>query len=275
MNESYYRQEPLLSAALTVHYPGRPGVLRDAKFSIAPGEVLGLVGQSGSGKSTISLAILKLLGTRGGVASGHVHFQGRNLLECPEREMRRIRGRQIGLVLQSPLSALNPVLKLRTQFREVWSAHATGSKETRDPAIRSVLESVSLPTDDAFLDRYPAQLSVGQAQRLLIAMGILHRPSLLIADEPTSALDAITQAEILKLFARLNQGLGTAMLYISHDLLSVASLCHRVVILHEGRVVETGATDQIFHNPQHPYTKLLVDAMPANPARHAEADSRL
>jgi len=265
MIENEYREEPLLSVSLTVHYPGKAGVLRDVSFSMAQGEVLGLVGQSGSGKSTLALAILKLLGARGGIASGEVRFQGRNLLASSEKEMRQVRGRQIGLVLQSPSCSLNPALKIGSQLKEVWRAHSSGSAARRTASVRDVLASVSLPSDDSFLNRYPAQLSVGQAQRLLIAMGILHHPPLLIADEPTSALDVITQAEIMKLFARLNHGLGTAILYISHDLLSIASLCHRVVILHEGQVVEAGDTEQIFRQPSHPYTRRLIASIPPNP----------
>lgn len=134
-------------------------------------------------------------------------------------------------------------------------------------SFRQILESVSLPSDDAFLARYPAQISVGQGQRFLIAMGILHSPALLIADEPTSALDVITQAEILSLFRQLNRDSGMAILYISHDLLSVAALCHRVAILERGRLVESAPTGQIFHSPQHPYTQRLIAAIPAIPDR--------
>jgi peptide/nickel transport system ATP-binding protein len=250
----------LLSVQISAEYaPGRP-VLRDVSFTMEPGEVLGLVGQSGSGKSTLAMALLRLLAMRGGRVTGSIQLAGRELTGLSEREMRRIRGRQIGFVPQSPASALNPALRVRTHVEEAWRAH------TREPsAFPQLLESVSLPGDDAFLTRYPSQLSVGQGQRFLIAMGILHRPPLLIADEPTSALDVITQAGILQLFARLNRELGMAVLYISHDLLSIASLCHRVAILHRGELVEIGATERIFRDPQHPYTRELVSAIPRNP----------
>jgi peptide/nickel transport system ATP-binding protein len=246
----------LLSVQLSAEYtPGKP-VLRGVTFAMEPGEVLGLVGQSGSGKSTLAMAVLRLLPFLGGRSNGSIQLSGRELTGLSEPEMRSIRGRQIGFVPQSPAAALNPALRLRTHLEEAWRAHKPGSG-----AFRALMESVSLPGDDAFLKRYPAQLSVGQGQRFLIAMGIMHSPPLLIADEPTSALDVITQAEILALFARLDMGL----LYISHDLLSIASLCHRVAILHLGELVEIGPTEQIFRTPRHPYTRELLQAIPRNP----------
>ncbi len=256
---------PLLQVRLSAGYAAKPEVLRNASFELQPGEILGLVGESGSGKSTLALAILRLLGYRGGVVTGEIRFHGRDLISLPEREMRRVRGREIGFVPQSPLSSLNPALRIGTHLNEAWTAHANGAASRRRDRFLSLLESVSLPADDALLRRHPGELSVGQAQRLLIAMSILHRPPLVIADEPTSALDVVTQAEILKLLARLNRDLNTAVLYISHDLLSVASFCHRVAILHNGSIVECAATQQIFRAPQHPYTRLLIEAVPKNP----------
>ncbi len=247
---------------LSVDYAGKTGVLRDLRLDMNRGEILGLVGHSGSGKSTLALAILRLLSFKGGTAKGEVLFQGRDLLRCTEREMRAIRGREIGLILQSPLSSLNPALRIRTQLQEAWRAHAVAASNGR---VVEAVENVSLPADASFLRRYPGQLSVGQAQRVLIAMAILHRPALLLADEPTSALDLITQSEILQLFARLNRDLGMGILYVSHDLPSAASLCHRIAILHQGRIVECGETAQIFRNPQHAYTRQLLAALPQNP----------
>jgi len=254
--------EPLLSISLSVGYGNKPAVLRNVALEIAPGEVLGLVGQSGSGKSTLALSILRLLELKRGKAQGTTNFQGRDLIALKESELRRIRGKEIGLVLQSPLSSLNPALRIGTQMFEAWSAHARGPSEHRRHSVLEALASVSLPADDAFLQRYPSQISVGQAQRVLIAMAVLHRPSLLIADEPTSALDVITQSEILALFGKLNQEMRMAVLYISHDLLSVASICHRIAILHEGVIVECGRVAQIFRYPVHPYTQRLVQAIP-------------
>jgi ABC-type dipeptide/oligopeptide/nickel transport system ATPase component len=175
--------------------------------------------------------------------------------------------------LQSPLTSLNPVLRIGTQLKEAWHSHATGSAAVCLEAIQAALTSVRLPSDKDFLKRKPSQLSLGQAQRVIIAMAILHRPSLLIADEPTSALDTITQAEIIKLLAHLNRELNMAILYISHDLLSLANLCHRVAILYEGQIVESGPPQQILDSPRHEYTQRLVDAIPKRPVRNASGRS--
>jgi ABC-type glutathione transport system ATPase component len=252
----------LLSADFSVRYTGKPPVLRGVRLEIQRGEVLGLVGQSGSGKSTLAMAILGLLDKKRSHAEGTVTFQDSELLQLSERELRFLRGRAIALVLQSPLSSLNPALKIRTQLKEAWRAHASGTSMDCMNAIRTSLQSVSLPADDEFLRKYPSQLSVGQAQRVLIAMAVMHRPALLIADEATSALDVITQSEILALFRQLNRSIGMAILYISHDLASVAGICDRIAILHEGEIVECGVTEQIFARPQHEYTQRLMAAIP-------------
>jgi ABC-type dipeptide/oligopeptide/nickel transport system ATPase component len=263
----------LLSARVSAGYAGRPSVLRDAAIEILPGEIVGLVGESGSGKSTMALALLRLLQYRGGSVRGEIGFAGRNLLELPEKAMRRVRGREIGLVLQSPIASLNPAMRIGDQVHESWRAHKDGySRPFGASDAIELLERVSLPADEAFLRRYPRQLSVGQAQRVLIAMAIVHRPRLLIADEPTSALDAVTQAEILQLFARLNRELEMSILYISHDLLSVGSICERVAILSEGRVVEFKSTESIFRRPEHAYTKALIHSIPKLPAGLSPTD---
>lgn len=258
------QSEHLLSAHLWVRYGNRPPVLRDVDLDIRRGEVLGLVGQSGSGKSTLAMAILGLLG-RNVQVEGTIHFDESDLLRMSESDLRGLRGRKLALVLQSPLSSLNPALKIRTQLKEAWRAHASGPKSDCMAAIRAALESVSLPSTDEFLRKYPSQMSVGQAQRVLIAMAVLHRPALLIADEATSALDVITQSEILALFRELNRTTGMAILYISHDLASVAGICDRIAILHEGQIVELGTTAEVLTNPQHEYTQRLMAAMPRIP----------
>jgi ABC-type glutathione transport system ATPase component len=251
----------LLSAHFSVRYADKP-VLRGVKLEMQRGEVMGLIGQSGSGKSTLAMTILGLLEKKRARAEGTIRFQDSELLHLSERELRTLRGRAISLVLQSPLSSLNPALKIRTQLREAWRAHASGTNTDCSNAIRATLESVSLPSDDEFLRKYASQMSVGQAQRVLIAMAVMHRPALLIADEATSALDVITQSEILALFRSLNRSTGMAILYISHDLASVAGICDRIAILHQGEIVECGTTEQIFANPQHEYTQRLMAAMP-------------
>ena len=266
--------ENLLSARVTVRYPGKAPVLNGVALDIAPGEVVGLVGQSGSGKSTLALAILGLLGRKRATVEGSIVFQGTDLLKMPERDLRSLRGRSLSLVLQSPLASLNPALKIRTQLKEAWRAHAGGAGADCESAIQSAMTSVSLPSDAEFLRKYPAQLSVGQAQRVLIAMAMMHRPALLVADEATSALDVITQSEILELFAQLNREIGMSILYISHDLPSVAGICRRIAILHEGAIVECGLTEQIFASPSHPYTRRLMSSLPRVPARREGPPSK-
>ena len=258
-------EDILLAARLSVRYSGK-AILRDVELDIRAGEILGLVGQSGSGKSTLAMAVLGLLDKKRAECAGTIAFEGSDLLRLKERELRDLRGRKLALVLQSPLSSLNPALRIRTQLREAWRAHAQGNREQCDDAIRAALASVSLPSDDEFLRKHPAQMSVGQAQRVLIAMAVIHRPRLLIADEATSALDVITQSEILALFRELNRETGSALLYISHDLASVAGICDRVAILHEGCIVECGETRRILLEPQHEYTRRLMAAMPKLPA---------
>jgi ABC-type dipeptide/oligopeptide/nickel transport system ATPase component len=255
--------KPLLQARFSVDYPNNPGVLRDVELDMSEGEILGLVGESGSGKSTIALSLLRLLDHKGGLVSGKILFDGRDLLELRPREMRHIRGREIALVLQSPIASLNPALRISSQISEAWRAHNPDSKLWKERALE-LFDLVSLPAEEGFLDRYPRQLSVGQAQRVLIAMAILHRPRLLIADESTSALDAITQSEILALFRRLNRDLNMAMLFISHDLLSVASICQRIAILRNGRIIESGSTQQMFREPRTEDTRALLQAVMQN-----------
>jgi ABC-type dipeptide/oligopeptide/nickel transport system ATPase component len=256
---------PLLSLRISVDYPGKPGVLRDLALDVGKQEILGLVGQSGCGKSTLALAILRLLYLKRAQARGSIHFNGRDLMTLGEREVRSLRGKEIGLILQSPISSLNPALRIGTQLAEAWKVHQRGSAEECQQALRDALQNVSLPGEQDFLRRYPSQLSVGQAQRVLIAMAVLHRPPLLIADEPTSALDLITQAEILQLFASLSAKFGISILYISHDLLSVATIAHRVAVMHQGEIVECSRTAELFHNPKHPYTQQLIRSLPVVP----------
>ena len=256
-----------------MRYGEKPPVLHDAEIQLRRGEVLGLIGQSGSGKSTLAMSILGLLDRKRVKVQGTIDFDGQDIVCCSERELRKLRGRKIALVLQSPQSSLNPALKIRTQLKETWNAHAAGSTSQCEDAIGSALESVSLPSSEDFLRKYPSQMSVGQAQRVLIAMAVIHRPALLIADEATSALDVITQSEILQLFRTLNRKFGMSILYISHDLASVAGVCDRVSILHEGRVVETGSTEQVLVEPQHEYTQRLIAAMPRMPQKMAAARS--
>lgn len=253
---------PLLTLNISAGFPGRAGILNTLSLDVQKGEVLGLVGQSGCGKSTLALAILRLLHLKGGKVEGTILFKGQDLMSLKENRMRSLRGREISLVLQSPVASLNPSLRAGAQLEEAWRAHQPRSTRAEcQQALRQTLENVCLPA--SILRQYPSQLSVGQAQRVLIGMAILHRPSLLIADEPTSALDINTQAEILDLFATLSRKLGMGILFISHDLLSVATISHRVAVMDQGQIVECQRTQEIFRDPVHPCTRRMMASLPS------------
>jgi peptide/nickel transport system ATP-binding protein len=256
---------PLLEVQVSAGFGPRT-VLDNVQFSLAEGEAFGLIGESGAGKSTVAAVLLRLLSWSGGWATGEVLWRGRNLLGLRDKEMRQFRGKEIALIPQSPIAALNPLMPVEAHLKEAWRAHAEQPWKRVRERIPELLASVQLPTGEAFLRRLPRELSVGLAQRLLIALALLHEPALVIADEPTSALDPITQAEILKLFRGMNAR-GTALLYISHDLPSVAALCDRIAILRDGRVVEEGECGPVFAQPAHAYTRRLVDAIACWPPR--------
>jgi ABC-type glutathione transport system ATPase component len=252
---------PLMQVRLRADYGGRC-VLKDVRFDLCAGEALGMVGTSGAGKTTLVMALLGLLPWRGGKASGEVLIDGINLLTMPAREARRIRGKRIALVPQSPMTALNAAVSLRSHFDEAWRAHESTGRKALDARLHQLMHDVQLPTnDDSFLRRKPGQISVGQAQRVLIAMALLHRPSILVADEPTSALDLVTQAEIIGLLRQLNRRNGTALLYISHDLVSVLQLCDRLAVLDCGAIAECSQVAQI-EQARHPATLSLLHALP-------------
>lgn len=250
----------MLHVELSADYPGKKNVLRNVTFDMSRGEVLGLVGQSGSGKSTLALALLRLLQFRGGTVRGRIVFEGQDLVTLPERQVQTYRGRQIAYVPQSPATSLNQALRIRTLISEAWRAH--NPRAISQEAMLDLLTQVSLPAQADFLDVRSSQLSVGQGQRLLIALALVHGPRLIVADEPTSALDLITQQDILRLFRRISDDKGTAILFISHDLTSVAQICDRVAILYEGEIIEVGETQEVFERPRHDYAKRLIGALP-------------
>lgn len=258
----------LLSSRTTVSYAGKPPVLHDLRLDVRRGEIMGLVGHSGCGKSSLALAILGLARLKGATVSGSILWNGQELLSLKETGWRKLRGREIAYVPQSPMSSLNPALKIGTQLAEAWKLHASQKGTAKDQCHETILRAlrdVSLPDTEEFLGRRPSEISVGQAQRVLIAMAVLHRPLLLIADEATSALDTITQAEILTLFGDLNCRLGMSVLFISHDLASVYRLCHRIALIDQGAIVECDTPDVIFGTPSHAFTRKLLAALPSIP----------
>ena len=252
---------PLLAVRLRAGY-GKQAVLDGVEFAMGAGERLGLVGTSGAGKSTLVLALLGLLPWRGGWAEGEVRLEGVNLLGLREREARRLRGRRVALVPQSPMSALNGAVTLRKHFEEAWRAHERGLGERFEARVRELMAQVRLPGDAGFLARLPGAVSVGQAQRVVLAMALLHRPALLVADEPTSALDPVTQVEILELLREVNRETGAAVLYISHDLLSVLRFARRLAVLADGRLVEQVGVEELAGGGRHQATQDLLRTLP-------------
>ncbi|KJE27494.1 hypothetical protein LG52_2712 [Geobacillus kaustophilus] len=232
-------------------------------FSIREGEVLGIVGESGCGKSVTSLSIMGLLPKGiGKVVGGEIWFKGENLIEASERRMKQIRGNEIAMIFQEPMTSLNPLFTIGDQLVEAIRIHTKiGKKEARARAVE-MLKLVGLPRAEQLLDEYPHQLSGGMRQRVMIAMAMVCRPALLIADEPTTALDVTIQAQILALMKELNQTFGTAVMMITHDLGVVAELCDRVIVMYAGQIVEEGSVRDIFRNPKHPYTAGLIRSIP-------------
>jgi peptide/nickel transport system ATP-binding protein len=240
---------------------GSNEVVRGVSLRVEPGEVLGIVGESGSGKSVTSLAILGLLGPAARI-EGSIRWQGRELLSLPNRALQSIRGREIAMIFQEPMTALNPVMSVGRQITEAIQAHASKSaKEAKRQAI-AALESVAIPDAARRFSDYPHQFSGGQRQRILIAMALVHKPKLLIADEPTTALDVTVQAQVLDLLKTLQRETGLAMIFTSHDLAVIGQMADRVAVMRQGQILETGPTAAVLTHPQHPYAKSLLAAVP-------------
>jgi oligopeptide/dipeptide ABC transporter ATP-binding protein len=232
-------------------------------FAVVEQETLGIVGESGCGKSVTALSILRLIPyPPGRVEGGSVHFQGRDLLKLSEREMRRIRGNEIAMIFQEPMTSLNPVYTVGEQISEVLRLHRGMSRAEADERAVEMLRRVRIPDPEQRVEEYPHQLSGGQRQRVMIAMALACDPALLIADEPTTALDVTVQAQILALLKHLQDEFGMAIMLITHDLGVIAETAHRVVVMYAGIVVESGAVEQIFDGPNHPYTEGLKAAIP-------------
>jgi peptide/nickel transport system ATP-binding protein len=251
---------------LSVEFGARPNpirVLNAVNLTIGKGEAVGLVGESGSGKSMTSLAIMRLLAPSARIPSGRIDFGGRNLLDLPPDEMPNLRGRDIGMIFQEPMSSLNPVMTVEAQISEALMLHTQLSPSARRQRVLELLRLVGIPDPEARLGAYPHQFSGGMRQRVMIAIAVSCNPRLIIADEPTTALDVTIQAQVLDLMRSIRAKAGAAILLISHDLGVVSELCDRVVVMYAGRVVEEARIDDLFRNPQHPYTRGLLLAVPS------------
>ncbi|MDP3823463.1 MAG: ABC transporter ATP-binding protein [Burkholderiales bacterium] len=258
---------PLLEVKnLRVEFPTRRGTLvalDDISFDIAPGEILGVVGESGAGKSLTGSAIIGLLDPPGRVASGEIRFDGRRIDNLPYEEMRKVRGRQIGAIFQDPLTSLNPLYTIGRQLVETIQTHLpVNAAEARKRAIR-LLEETGIPAAGARIDQYPHQFSGGMRQRVVIALALAAEPKLIVADEPTTALDVSIQAQIISLLKRLCKDHGAAVMLVTHDMGVIAETCDRVAVMYAGRIAEIGPVHDVIHSPAHPYTAGLMGSIPA------------
>jgi peptide/nickel transport system ATP-binding protein len=264
---------PLLSVeGLATHFPTGAGVLRavdGVSFTIDRGEVLGLVGESGCGKSVTSLSIMRLLPPPGRIAAGRILFEGEDLLGKDAEAMRRVRGARIAMVFQEPMTSLNPVFSIGDQIASAVLAHGGAGRHAAWERTHAMLDLVQIPSPRQRARDYPHQLSGGLRQRAMIAMALAAGPALLIADEPTTALDVTIQAQILDLLRRLQAERGMAVLLITHDLGVVAELCHRVAVIYGGRIVELAPVGRLFARPIHPYTRGLLECLP-QPSRFGQ-----
>jgi len=263
-------QDSILSVRdLRTHFFTRSGVARavdGVSLDLRPGETLGVVGESGSGKTVTSLSILRLVPPPGRIVSGEILFEGRNLAMLPEEDLRGIRGKQISMVFQDPMSSLNPFLTIGDQVAETLLVHQnSGERLSRRDALQraaEVLGKVGIPDPESRLSDFPHRFSGGMRQRVMIAMALISNPKVLIADEPTTALDVTIQAQVLDLFERIQSEFGTSILLITHNLGIVAGIADHVAVMYAGKVVEYAPTEELFRNPRHPYTLALLRAVP-------------
>jgi oligopeptide/dipeptide ABC transporter ATP-binding protein len=258
---------PLLSVeGLTTRFPGA-AVVEDLSFTVGAGEIVAMVGESGSGKSITALSIMRLVPPPGRICAGRVMFRGRDLCTMPGAALRDVRGSEIAMVFQDPMTSLNPVLTVGQQIGEAMRLHRQIPARDVPARIVALLKQVGIPAPERRVKSYPHEFSGGMRQRVMIAMALANNPALLIADEPTTALDVTVQAQIVALLRTLNSELGTAVLLITHNVALVARLCQRMVVMYAGRVVEEGTTLALFASPQHPYTWSLLRAVPGADGR--------
>jgi len=258
---------PLLEVShLRVEFPTRRATLvalDDVSFNIAPGEILGVVGESGAGKSLTGAAIIGLLDPPGRVVAGEIRFDGRRIDNLPYDEMRKVRGRQIGAIFQDPLTSLNPLYTVGRQLIETIQAHLpVNAAQARQRAIK-LLQETGIPAAEARIGQYPHQFSGGMRQRVVIALALAAEPRLIVADEPTTALDVSIQAQIISLLKRLCKEHGAAVMLVTHDMGVIAETCDRVAVMYAGRIVEIGPVHDVIHSPAHPYTVGLMGSIPA------------
>jgi peptide/nickel transport system ATP-binding protein len=250
---------------LRVEFPTRRETLvavDDVSLTIAPGEVLGMVGESGAGKTLTGLAVIGLIEPPGRIAAGEVRLEGRRIDNLPHEELRRLRGRRIGVVFQDPLTSLNPLYTIGAQLEETILTHLPLSRAGARARVLALLREVGIPAPELRFGHYPHQFSGGMRQRVVIALALAAEPSLLIADEPTTALDVSIQAQIIALLKRLARERGTAVLLITHDMGVIAETAQRVAVMYAGRLVELGPVREVIHSPRHPYTAGLMGSIP-------------
>ncbi|WP_228506606.1 ABC transporter ATP-binding protein [Plantibacter sp. VKM Ac-2880] len=247
---------------LSIAYGGAAPSVQDVSLRVGPGEIVGVIGESGSGKSSIALAMMGLLPDSATVTASRIDVAGTDMQGATERDWSTLRGSRASMVFQEPMSALNPCMRIGAQIAEVLRIHGVADKRTAGARALEILHLVRMPDAERRLGYYPHQLSGGQRQRVVIAIAVAAGPTLLVADEPTTALDVTVQAQILELLRTLRDETGMGVLFISHDLGVIGQLCERIAVMYRGRIVETGRAERVLADPRHPYTKALLESIP-------------